>query len=83
MAKKGQTFPYRIRFHYPASERSGGKEIHATNVISNKDELVREAREFLKRGASIELGSRQQDGKIHWFHSMTPADLPAEELVDA
>lgn len=75
MAKKGVTYPYRIRYHYPPSTRSGGKEINGTSVILTRDTLVSEARAFLERGADIKLGTRQEDGKIHWFAEMTPENM--------
>jgi len=72
MAKRGQFYPYRIKFAYPNG-------VKGTLVISNMPLVGIEARALLGRGADIDIYAVDQITRKHeLLYHLTPADLPAE-----
>lgn len=76
MPKRGVTAPYHLRFQYPQQKEHG-------KAVFSKDEMVREVKFFLRRGASVRLFSVDAaTKKKHEFHALTPDTAPAHLLVE-
>lgn len=76
MPKRGVTAPYHLRFQYPEQKEHG-------KAVFSKDEMVREVKFFLSRGASVRLFTvNRETKKKHQFHELTPETAPAHLLVE-
>ncbi len=78
MPKKGQTLDHKLRYRYPDGGPSGTKALHSF------DDVVRDGAEFLRRGATIDIGAVDpQTRKVQWTHEdVTPDVLPAIDPDD-
>ncbi len=77
MAKRGQFFPYRIKYRYENPDTSG------TVALTTPAQVGIRGKEFLRRGAVIKVYSvNPATREQHLITTMTPADLPDSDGMD-
>lgn len=74
MAKRGQYFPYRIKFRYP-------NEVKGTLVLMTPEDVARERDELLRRGATVETYKVHPNGIWDLKTKTTPDEWLDERAV--
>lgn len=73
MAKRGQFYPYRIKFRYP-------NQVDGTICLMNVADVNREGMALLRRGADIEVYAVDQATRARRLvRAASPADLPDDD----
>lgn len=77
MAKRGQFYPYRIKYRYTEPDISG------TLVLMTPADVGREGKGLLRRGATIEVFTVDYPTQARKLvATMTPADLPDDDGME-
>ena len=74
MAKRGQRYPYRIKFRYP-------NDVKGTICLMTPDDVVRERDQLCGRGATVEIYKVYENGIWDQKATITPDEWLDERVV--